>query len=211
MAKRKSIWKTEKYESKSGKIYQRYVLDDDGNRVLRDDIDPNSVSAEDLEAGKASQTKPSPKRKRGPARKRSRRIVPDYIVDMMKEATSLRSTFNDGRVQYIVVIDEKSVNERDSGWMILRISKVQSDKFIFFNYRTQEWKPFDKETDKPGHGNSAIIWPEMPEAVAEENAKIEAERAEMGLEPDQNPEELSYYMRKKLGLLKSQQEDKKSA
>jgi len=200
MAKKKGIWKTEKYTAKSGKVYQRYVLDDAGNKILRDDVDPNTVDPEQLKPA-AKSTKPSPKRKRGPARKRHKRIIPDYIVETMRNATSLRATFNDGRVQYIVVLNEEFVNGRDSGWMIVRISKVQSDKFIFFNLRTQEWKPFDKETDKPGWGNEAVIWPDMPESVAKENAEAEAERL-ANPEPEVDPSEMSYYMRKKLGLVK---------
>lgn len=199
MARKKSIWKTEKYTTASGKEYQRYVLDEAGNKVLRDDIDPATVDPEMLKPAVKS-AKPDPKRKRGPARKRSRRIVPDYIVEMMRNAKSLRATFNDGRVQYIVVLDEKFVNGRDSGWMIVRVSKVQSDKMIFFNLRTLEWKPFITETDKPGKGNSAIIWPEMPASVQQENAEREAYLAE-NPEPEADPSTMSYYMRKKLGLI----------
>lgn len=200
MARQKSIWKTEKYTTASGKKYQRYVLDADGNKILRDDIDPATVDPEKLKPA-AKAAKPDPKRVRKVSRKRIKRVVPDHIVAMMKEATALRAPFNDGRDQYIVVIDEKFVNGRDSGWMIVRISKVQSDKFIFFNLRTGEWKPFDKETDKPGRGNEAIIWPEMPKSVQEENEAREAERL-ANPEPEVQPEEMSYYMRKKLGLVK---------
>lgn len=38
-----SIWKTEKYTTKAGKIYQRYALDADGNKQLRDGVDPSAV------------------------------------------------------------------------------------------------------------------------------------------------------------------------
>lgn len=201
MARQKSIWKTEKYTTSSGKEYQRYVLDADGNKVLRDDIDPATVDPEQLKPA-AKSAKPDPKRVRRVSKKRSRRIVPDYIVEAMKTAKSLRAPFNDGRNQYIVIVDEKFVNGRDSGWMVVRIAKVQSDKYIFFNLRTREWKPFDKETDKPGQGNSAIIWPAMPAEVAKENEVAEAERL-ANPEPEVDPEEMSYYMRKKLGLVKS--------
>ena len=47
-----SIWKTEKYTSKSGKIYQRYALDANGNKQLRDHIDPNMIDPEVLSGAK---------------------------------------------------------------------------------------------------------------------------------------------------------------
>lgn len=199
MARQKSIWKTEKYTTTSGKEYQRYVLDENGNKVLRDDIDPATVDPEKLKPA-AKAAKPDPKRTRKPARKRTKRIVPDHVVANMREATSLRACFFDGKDNYIVVIDEKHVNGRDSGWMIVRISKTQSDKMIYFNLRTGEWKPFNKETDKPGTGNAAIIWPDMPAEVAEANKAREAELA-ANPEPEVDPSQMSYYMRKKMGLV----------
>lgn len=199
MARKKSIWKTEKYTTASGKEYQRYVLDENGNKVLRDDIDPSTVDPEKLKPA-AKSAKPDPKRIRRASRKRIKRVVPDHIVAMMREATALRAPFFDGRDCYIVVLDEMFVTSRDSGWVIIRISKTQSDKMVFFNIRTQEWKPFNKETDKPGAGNAAVIWPEMPESVARENEEREAERL-ANPEPEVDPSQLSYYMRKKLGLV----------
>lgn len=198
MARQKSIWKTEKYTTSSGKEYQRYVLDAEGNKVLRDDVDPATVDPEQLKPA-AKSAKPDPKRVRKVSRKRIKRIIPDHVVESMRNAVSLRAPYFDGRDCYIVVLDEYSVNGRDSGWAIVRISKTQSDKMIFFNIRTKEWKPFDKETDKPGSGNSAVLWPEMPEGVAEENAAAEAERL-ANPQPEVDPSEMSYYMRKKLGL-----------
>jgi len=200
MARQKSIWKTEKYTTSSGKEYQRYVLDSAGNKVLRDDIDPKTIDPELLKPA-AKSAKPDPKRKRKPARRKSKRIIPDYMVEHMRNARALRSAFHDGRNAYIVIIDEKYVNGRDSGWMVVRISKVQSDKYIFYNLRTQEWKPFDSAVDKPGRGNSAIIWPEMPKSVEEKNEVREAEIAENPILATP-PEKLSYYMRKKHGLSK---------
>lgn len=200
MARQKSIWKTEKYTSSSGKEYQRYVVDKDGNKVLRDDIDPATVDPEQLKPA-AKSIKPDPKRKRRPGKRKRKRIIPDYMVEKMLNATNLRAIFQDGRNAYVVIVDEKYVNGRDSGWTITRVSRVKSDKYIFFNIRTQEWKPFDKETDKPGKGNDAIIWPEMPASVVEENKVREAEIAENPILATP-PEKLSYYMRKKHGLTK---------
>lgn len=200
MAKQKSIWKTEKYTTSSGKEYQRYVLDEAGNKVLRDDIDPTTIDPEQLKPA-AKSAKPDPKRIRKVSKKRTKRIVPDHIVEAMKNATSLRAPYFDGRDAYIVVIDEKYVNSRDSGWMIVRISKPHGDKYIFFNLRTREWKPFDIATDKPGKGDRAIIWPEMPKGIAEENAGLEIKRL-ANPELEEDPGKMSYYMRKKLGLVR---------
>jgi hypothetical protein len=198
MARQKSIWKTEKYTASNGKEYQRYVLDEAGNKVLRDDVDPTTVDPEQLKPA-AKAAKPDPKRVRKVARKHTKRIVPDHIVESMRNATSLRAPYFDGNDCYVVIVDEKHVNERDSGWMIVRISKTKSDKMVFFNLRTREWKPFDVATDKPGRGNSAIIWPAMPAEIAKENAERELERL---ANPETDTEEMSYYMRKKLGLVK---------
>lgn len=47
-----SIWKTEKYTSKSGKIYQRYALDANGNKQLKDNIDPATIDPDVLSGAK---------------------------------------------------------------------------------------------------------------------------------------------------------------
>jgi hypothetical protein len=47
-----SIWKTEKYTAKNGKIYQRYALDASGNKQLKDHIDPNMIDQEILTSAK---------------------------------------------------------------------------------------------------------------------------------------------------------------
>lgn len=47
-----SIWKTEKYTAKNGKIYQRYALDANGNKQLKDHIDPNMIDPEVLSGAK---------------------------------------------------------------------------------------------------------------------------------------------------------------
>ena len=174
MARSKSIWKVENYTAKNGKKYQRYVHDTDGNKILRDNIDLSTIDPEQLKP-KEKSTKPKPKRICKLTRKKIKRLIPDYIVEEMRQATSLRSCYFDGKSDtYTIIINEEYVNGRDSGWAIVRISKTktQSDKMVFFNIRTKEWKPFNKEVDKPSIGNTAIIWPTMPESVAEENEKV---------------------------------------
>lgn len=41
-----SIWKTEKYTAKNGKIYQRYAVDAQGNKQLKDHIDPTMIDSD---------------------------------------------------------------------------------------------------------------------------------------------------------------------
>jgi len=57
-----SIWKTEKYTAKSGKVYQRYALDAHGNKQLKDHIDPSTIDPDVLSgAKKAPRTPRTPK------------------------------------------------------------------------------------------------------------------------------------------------------
>jgi hypothetical protein len=53
-----SIWKTEKYTAKNGKIYQRYAVDANGNKQLKDDIDPATIDPDVLSGAKRAPRKP---------------------------------------------------------------------------------------------------------------------------------------------------------
>lgn len=64
-----SIWKTEKYTSKSGKVYQRYALDAHGNKQLRDHIDPSTIDPDVLSGAK--------KAPRAPKRPKSSSLIAD--------------------------------------------------------------------------------------------------------------------------------------
>lgn len=53
-----SIWKTEKYTAKNGKVYQRYAVDANGNKQLKDHIDPATIDPEVLSGAKKAPRAP---------------------------------------------------------------------------------------------------------------------------------------------------------
>ena len=184
MARKESIWQTEKYTTKSGKTYQRYVLDDQGNKVLKDGVDPATVDPEEFNPKEAAKKRDAdPNRKRRPARKAHRRIIPSYVVDRMRTALNLHCTFEDKRDAYRVILTEVHATGADNGWLLVRAMKRNSDKIIFFNIITEEWILFQADIHKPGYGNKSIIWPPptdgkpLVDATKTRAAKLERAKA----------------------------------
>ena len=225
--KKISPWITETHRANSGRVYRRYVLNEDGTRKLKEGIDPSTIPEQDRlrkygpdktkpkkekapsywvsEKRKSSRTgriytyyptdkdgckipKPgtpkhiieeernkvlarqtrytkenSQKKKPGyifkPKRKGSKRIVPDFIVEKIKKAKNLHSTFFEKYRIYRVIVSQKYF-EGVGDWVLMRLSGGNvPDKRIFFNLENYTWMYFHKDIHMK---DKEIIWPKTP-------------------------------------------------
>ncbi len=185
MPKKLSAWLTEKYTAPSGKIYQRYVLDEKGQRIPKDpNATPEQIEKVKIERKTAEQraaelaAKKDRRMKNALARlhkqRHAKRLVPLDVVRPMLELfnravagkANLRSVnFEDRNSTYRIVL----ANVEQEWLLIHAIIKKNMDfehKWFFFNPRNEAHVDFDHLAHIASKvGDKGIPWPEKSTAA----------------------------------------------
>jgi len=184
MPKKPSAWLTEKYTAPSGKIYQRYVLDEKGQRIPKDpNATPEQIEKVKVERKTAEvkaaelAAKKDRKMKNALARlhkqRHAKRLVPVDVLRPMQELferaaagkANLRSVdFYDRNSTYRIVL----ANVEQEWLLIHAIIKKNMDfehKWFFFNPRNEAHVDFDHLAHIESKvGDKGIPWPEKSTA-----------------------------------------------
>jgi hypothetical protein len=184
MPKKPSAWLTEKYTAPSGKIYQRYVLDEKGQRVPKDpnatpeQIEQVKVERKSTEEKAAElQAKKDRKMKNALTRaykvRHGKKLVPSDIAKQMAE---LADRVKGGKGQLrCVEFDEKNSNFRivlanlDNDWLLVHAQvKTNMDyehKWFFFNPYNEAHIDFDYLAHIESKvGDKGLQWPDKSTA-----------------------------------------------
>lgn len=185
MPKKPSAWLTEKYTAPSGKIYQRYVLDEKGQRIPKDpNATPEQIEKVKVERKSAEQkaaelqAKKDRKMKNALARahkqRHGKRFVPVDVLRPMSELferamsgknVNLRNAdFDDRNSTYRIVLANL---ERE--WLLIHaIIKKNMDyehRWFFFNPRNEAHIDFDHLAHIESKvGDKGLQWPEKSTA-----------------------------------------------
>jgi hypothetical protein len=145
MAKKPSMWVTEKYTAKNGKEYQRYALDDQGNKIPRDASNVEAIVAE-----RAKQQHTTHKRKSIMKHHLLAELEKQYYRDLKHlQVADIR----DGKSTCRVILIGKD------DWLLIRVTRLGESKRYFLNVKTKEHIEFIPEQHKKGYGNNSVIWP----------------------------------------------------
>lgn len=168
MARKPSIWLTERYVNSKGHEYQRYVLDANGNRVLRDpNVTPESIVKETT-TREQRQKKAVSKINRLHKKMHSKHPVPIFVLGEMRRIFDLQKK-NEGNIRSSEFVEKNAeyhvvLFNSEKDWLLIHalIKKAvdYEDKWFFFNPYNEAVIPFIKEVHKPGHGDHFIQWPE---------------------------------------------------
>lgn len=197
MPKKPSAWLTEKYTAPSGKIYQRYVLDEKGQRVPKDpNATPEQIEQVKVERKSAEQkaaelqAKKDRKVKNALARAykvhHGKKLVPVDVVRPMGELltkakagkANLRCVDFDGRNSTYRIV----LANLDRDWLLIHaIIKKNMDfehKWFFFNPLNEAHVEFDVDAHRASKvGDKGLQWPEKSTAEKQVEAPIKMRKS----------------------------------
>ena len=184
MARSPSPWLVEKYTAPSGKIYQRYVLDEKGQRIAKDpNATPETVAKvikdkkEKVTADQVAAEKKAKKITRQLNKaykaKHAKRLVPMDLLgplctafDRQKKGQgSIRSgDFADRNDGYRVVLFDT-----DKDWLLIHATLKRGfeyrHKWFFFNPYNEAHIDFDADAHRASKlGDAGIQWPDKSTA-----------------------------------------------
>lgn len=160
MSRNTSAWLTEKYTSKTGAVYQRYVLDEDGHKILKNTEKSKQIMNKTPILNDTISHKAFKKKK----------IMPHSLLIRMRDtfnkqkknqATIRSAEFFENNEEYRVVLFNEKLD-----WLLIHamIKKNMEfeDKWFFLNPYTEVAINFDVEAHrKSGVKDSGLAWPSI--------------------------------------------------
>lgn len=196
MAKAPSAWLTEKYTAPSGKIYQRYVLDEKGNKIPRDpNMTPEQIAAiktqkvEKVKKAEIDEKKKDQKIRnklnRAYRKSHAKRLVPIDITAQMRVVFE-KAKKGEGNVRCVEFEERNStyrivLADNDKDWLLVHAQiKKNMDyehKWFFFNPFNEASQSFDHLAHIESKvGDKGLQWPEKSTAALPEPEVKKAKR-----------------------------------